>query len=331
MKRRLFSTMLCALALLLLMGAGVEPSSSVAYLIEEESTNTQTEEVLEAGIETGTEQSEETVPQKKAMHSSEESEVEIVIEEAPAVDPTFLIDGQPVQEATGRTLINGVTYVAIAPTALELDSTAQVNWDGGSRTVTVQTANLHLTAQVGQLFVQANGRFLYAEDGVQMYGDRVMVPLRILTEAFDARLNWDSASNVIRVQRGSGALVSGDQYYNQDDLFWLSRVIYAESGNQSLKGQMAVGNVIMNRVHSHLFPNGIHEVIAQRNQFTNYRGGKLANRTPNESSVLAAKLVLDGGVVEESEGALYFDSLVHSWAARSKTYVCTIGGHKFYR
>jgi hypothetical protein len=61
------------------------------------------------------------------------------------------------------------------------------------------------------------------------------------------------------------------------------------------------------------------------------RGGKLANRTPNESSVLAAKLVLDGGVVEETEGALYFDSLARSWASRSKTYLCTIGGHKFYR
>ncbi len=325
MKRRLLSTMLCALALLLLMGAGVEPSSSEALLIEKESTVAQNEEVLETGEEAGMEESVEE-------HSSEEEIViEEIVEVVPAVDAGFLIDGNPVCETTARMMVNGVTYVALAPTVLEFDPNAQISWDGGSRTVTVRTANLHLTAQVGQLYVQANGRYLYAQDGVQMNGDRVMIPLRILTKAFQADLKWESASNTVCVQRSSGALISGDQYYNQDDLFWLSRVIYAESGNQSLKGQMAVGNVIMNRVNSHLFPNGIHEVIAQRNQFTTYRGGKLANRTPNESSVLAAKLVMDGGVVAETEGALYFDSLANSWASRSKTYVCTLGGHKFYR
>ena len=70
MKRRLLSTMLCALALLLLMGAGVEPSSSEAILIEKESTVTQNEEVLETGEETGMEEIAEE-------HGSEE----VVIEE----------------------------------------------------------------------------------------------------------------------------------------------------------------------------------------------------------------------------------------------------------
>ena len=352
MKRRLLSTMLCALALLLLMGAGVEPSSSEAQLIEKKSITKQ-EVVLEKNItpsvqlgkkETEVISQEEPVLFEEEMHSNdglEEEDIveeviqetveETVVEEAPAVDAGFLIDGKPAPETTGRTMVNGVTYVALAPTVLEFAPDAQVSWDGGSRTVTVRTADLHMTAAVGQLYVQANGRYLYAQDGVQMHGDRVMVPLRILTKVFNANLNWDSSMHAVHVQRGSGVLVSGNQYYNQDDLFWLSRVIYAESGNQSLKGQMAVGNVVLNRVHSPLFPNSVHEIIAQRNQFTTYRGGKLANRTPNESSVLAAKLVLDGGVVAESEGALYFDSLVKSWAARSRTYVCTLGGHKFYR
>lgn len=348
MKRRLLSTMLCALALLLLMGAGVEPSSSEAQLIEKKSI-TEKEVVLEKNIVPGIQlgRKDKEVDSRKEIVSQEESVLvveeshgtekmeeiveEIIIEEAPAVDAGFLIDGKPVPETTGRTMVNGVTYVAIAPTVQEFAPDAQVSWDSGSRTVTVRTANLHMTATVGQLYVQANGRYLYAQDGVQMHGDRVMVPLRILTKVFNANLSWDGGAGIVRVQRGSGVLVSGDQYYNQDDLFWLSRVIYAESGNQSLKGQMAVGNVVMNRVHSHLFPNSVHEIIAQKNQFTTYQGGKLANRTPNESSVLAAKLVLDGGVVAESEGALYFDSLVKSWAARSRTYVCTLGGHKFYR
>ena len=88
--------------------------------------------------------------------------------------------------------------------------------------------------------------------------------------------------------------------------------IYAESGNQPLEGQMAVGNVVLNRVASPIYPNTIEGVLAQKNQFSTYQSGSLAKRTPNESSVIAAKLVLDGGVVEETRGALYFDSSVGS-------------------
>lgn len=336
MKRKLFSTMLCGFALVLLMGAGVEHDSSAAPVIEEESTSlTQSEQVLETGDPTGTEQSQVSQPQageETAPVVPEENEVvETPPVEVPPVDPTFLIDGQPAQEATSRVLINGVTYVAMGPTVRDIAPDAQISWNGSTRTATVKTANLNLTAKVGDLYAVANGRYLYAPDCIKMQGDSVMIPLKILTRAFDAKLSWNRANNVITVQRGSGAIASGQQFYNQDSLFWLSRVIYAESGNQSLEGKMAVGNVVMNRVHSPLFPNTILGVLSQRNQFTTYRGGNLAYRTPNEGSVIAAKLVLDGAVVEETSGALYFDSLVNSWASRHKTFVCKLGAHRFYR
>ena len=46
--------------------------------------------------------------------------------------------------------------------------------------------------------------------------------------------------------------------------------------------------------------------------------------------MIAAKLVLDGGVVEEVKNALYFDSAANSWASRNRTCVAVIGGHRFY-
>ena len=338
MKRKLFSTMLCAVALVLLMGAGVESDSSAATVNEEESTSvTQSEQVLETGTPTGTEQSPESQPQEGEQTGSAENEAEAPaveeppVVEVPPVDPNFLINGQPAHKDTGRMLVKDVTYVAMGPTVKEIAPDAQITWDGKNRIATVKTGKLTLTAKVGDVYAVANGRYLYAPDGIKMQGDRVMIPLKILTRAFDAKLSWNSSTRVVAVQRGSGAIVSGDQFYNQDSLFWLSRVIYAESGNQSLKGKMAVGNVVMNRVNSPLFPNTILGVLSQRNQFTTYRGGNLAYRTPNEGSVLAAKLVLDGAVVEESCGALYFDSLANSWASRHKTFVCKLGAHKFYR
>ena len=51
----------------------------------------------------------------------------------------------------------------------------------------------------------------------------------------------------------------------------------------------------------------------------------------NESSIIAAKLVMDGGVVEEVKNALWFDAMCsNSWAARHKACLVIIGGHKFY-
>lgn len=370
MKRKLFSSLLCAFALLLLMGAGVEPDTAALVIEEESASSAQDGQALETGIPAGEEENlpleedpdqgepapEEGEPEEKPGQEEAPQEPEEQIPEGPepegeplpeeepfpeeeplpeepepSVDLLFQINGWPASLETGRTLDNGVTYVALAPTVRQLAPEAQINWDGAAQTVTVTTPVLTLTAHVGDFYAEANGRFLYIQDGVQLRENRVFVPLKVLTEAFDARLSWDAATGGIAVWSGSGALVSGDEYYNQDDLFWLSRIIYVESGNQPLKGKVAVGNVVLNRVESPLFPNNIVDVLAQRNQFTSYQGGKMAERTPNESSVLAAKLVLDGGVVEETRGALYFDSLANSWASRIKTCVGVIGAHKFYR
>ena len=197
-------------------------------------------------------------------------------------------------------------------------------------TATVTTPALRLTAKVGQLYLEANGRYLYLPEGVQLSGGRVIVPLWAVAEAFGATVGWNAATGTVTVTRGSGAIQPGDSYYNQEDLFWLSRVIYAESGNQSLEGKMAVGNVVMNRVKHPSFPSTIEGVLAQKNQFTTYWSGHIGRSSPNAESVIAAKLVLDGGVVEEVKNALYFDSAASSWASRNRTCVAVIGGHRFY-
>ena len=60
-----------------------------------------------------------------------------------------------------------------------------------------------------------------------------------------------------------------------------------------MEGKIAVGNVVLNRVNDPRFPNTVYGVVFQRNQFTPAMTGTI-NRTPNESSVIAAKLCLEG-------------------------------------
>ena len=319
MKHKLFSVVLCGFALILLTGAGAAEAETGVLLMDEE--------IGEAAQQVETLYTEAELPETAVPAAEGVSPQELTEQ----IDTALCVDGEYVSVEVARVQHDGVTYVALAPMAKELDESVQIGWDGSSSTVTVKSSKLSLTAKVGQLYIQANGRYLYVPEGVQMVGGKVTVPLSVLVKAFDARLSWDAASGTVVVNRGSGAIQSGDSYYNQDDLFWLSRIIQAECGNQPLEGRMAVGNVVMNRVKNPAFPSTVKGVLSQKNQFTTWKNGALANRTPNATSVIAAKLVLDGGEVESTKGATFFDSNSNSWAARNKTCVAVIGNHKFYK
>ena len=319
MKHKLFSVVLCGFALILLTGAGAAEAETGVLLMDEE--------IGEATQQVETLYTEEELPETAVPAAEGVSPQELTEQ----IDTALCVDGEYVSVEVARVQHDGVTYVALAPMAKELDESVQIGWDGSSSTVTVKSSKLSLTAKVGQLYIQANGRYLYVPEGVQMVGGKVTVPLSVLVKAFDARLSWDAASGTVVVNRGSGAIQSGDSYYNQDDLFWLSRIIQAECGNQPLEGRMAVGNVVLNRVKNPAFPSTVKGVLSQKNQFTTWKNGALANRTPNATSVIAAKLVLDGGEVESTKGATFFDSNSNSWAARNKTCVAVIGNHKFYK
>lgn len=336
MKRKLFSTLLCAFALLLLMGAGVEQdSAAAAIVIEEESASADgSAQVLETGIQTGIEaqDTEEISADEIYLEAinSDGTQTSVTAEPAVALDHTLLVNGQPVPADTGKTVEQGTTYVALAAMAQTLDPSVTITWDGGSSTAAVQSAVLDLTAKVGQQYLVANGRYLYVPEGVRMEAGRVVVPLKELVKAFDAKLSWDPADGTTSITTGSGG------HRLRRLLLQPGRPVLAVprglrgEREQSLDGKIAVANVVLNRVKSPIFPNTIEGVLAQKNQFPTYGSGSLAKRTPNEGSIIAAKLAMDGAVVEEAAGALYFDSASNSWASRNKTHITTIGGHKFY-
>ena len=322
MKRKLFSVVLSAFALLLLMGAAAAPSPVSALLAEEESAVSQ-----ETGLETEA-QSPEEFPELEEPGDSVPEEAPVEVPEE-AGDPMLLINGDPAPLEIDRSLQKQTTYVALEVLAKVLEPAAQVSWDGS--VMTVVTNQLTMTAKVGQLYVVANGRYLYVPEGVQLaQSGRVVVPLRVAAKAFGAEVDYAAYTGIVTVTSGSGTILSGDEFYNQDDLFWLSRVIYRESGNQSLEGQMAVGNVVLNRVADPVFPDTVEGVLAQKNQFTTYKSGVLRKTNPSASSIIAAKLVMDGGVVEETRGALFFDCSTNSWAARNKRHIAAFGDHNFY-
>ena len=61
----------------------------------------------------------------------------------------------------------------------------------------------------------------------------------------------------------------------EEDLKLLASIIYCEAKGEPYEGKVAVGNVVLNRVRHHRYPDTISEVVYERNQFTPVRNGML--------------------------------------------------------
>ena len=68
----------------------------------------------------------------------------------------------------------------------------------------------------------------------------------------------------------------------KDDLELLAKLVEAESGNQSLLGRRMVADVVLNRIDHDDFPDNLHDVVFQKNQFAT--AGKLDSVIPSELS-----------------------------------------------
>ena len=266
---------------------------------------------------------------------------------------------EPVEEPESFVLLNGIpqlveyeirdgtTYVTVSSFAAMADPQAEITEEDGVVAVSsarveqvvddegnaadVVQETLSMTASVRDPYIVANGRYVYVKGGLTTVNGQAAAPIRKLAEVFNLDVFYDAAANkalLTHVEGRSAYIQSGDSYYDEDALYWLSHIINAESGNQSLEGKIAVGNVVMNRVNSDEFPNTIYDVLHQKNQFSPVSSGSI-KRNPNDGSIVAAKLVMEG--VEVVPTALFFNMKgMNTYASRNRNYVTTIGAHAFY-
>jgi N-acetylmuramoyl-L-alanine amidase len=245
---------------------------------------------------------------------------------------SLTLDGVPV--LTGACAeINGTIYVPVER-FVNLFGSFDVTYTASPEQVTVAGDNLSIQVHVGDAYITVNGRVLYTGAKVLSLRGWIFAPLPALATAVNAQLTvkqgWYQAS---LTSGNPAAVASASQVYNSTDLYWLSRIISAEAKGESLEGQIAVGNVVLNRVRSSEFPSTVKEVIFDTKygvQFSPVSNGTIYD-TPTESAVLAAKICLEGYSLSDS--ALYFFNpalATSSWIKRSRTYIMTIGNHAFY-
>ena len=100
----------------------------------------------------------------------------------------------------------------------------------------------------------------------------------------------------------------------------LARVVYAESNTETLEGQIAVAQVVLNRVRSESFPDTVSEVIYQERQFST--APILDSVTPTENNYEAVDLAFELEVVP-------YDVLYFSRGAENDRVWGRIGAHVF--
>ncbi len=87
------------------------------------------------------------------------------------------------------------------------------------------------------------------------------------------------------------------------DTYLLARVIHAEARGEPLEGQVAVGAVLLNRLHDARFPKTLSQIIFKRGEFCTVRDGQIW-MTPNQQAIKAAQLAVSGW--DPTNGAVYF-------------------------
>ena len=221
----------------------------------------------------------------------------------------------------------GVTYVRLADLLEEMGGW-ETQWDHTSRTAWAETDLFTLDVPAQRSYVLADG-FSFDTGGRSLLrAGRTYVPLRSMANLLGARVDfvdWDTPVRVLDI---------GTASCTEEDFYWLCRIISAESKGESLLGQIAVGNVILNRAASSQFPNTVKGVVFDRKngvQFEPVSNGSIYDE-PTEQSILAARLVLAG--VDAAGESLYFFNPALSkgqWVRANRTYDSTIGCHMFFR
>ena len=243
---------------------------------------------------------------------------------------TVSINGKTLSEPA--VMINSTLYLPLRAFANSL-GTANVSYNKTTKTATLTMNGLYLTATDGGFVTYANDRPLFSfSPNVLMSNGRMYIPASALTKALGVEIKAQNNSTV-SISGSYTPLTHASKFYREDEVYWLARIITAESAGESLIGQIAVGDVILNRVRSPLYPNTIYGVIFDRKygvQFSPVLDGRIYN-TPTYTATLAAKICLEGTSL--SDNAMFFlnpKTAESNWIVKSREYAYTIGGHDFY-
>jgi N-acetylmuramoyl-L-alanine amidase len=226
-------------------------------------------------------------------------------------------------------LIENEVYVPVVHFS-EAMADCTVSFD--MKTLNITADGLTFEAVIGAQYFTANGRYFFQKQGIEQDEDgQIRLPLSIMAKIFGCEYYFDVDSKSAYLKSSGEFLEDGESYYDKEDLYWLSRIINAESRGEPFIGQIAGGTVVMNRTVDSKFPDTVHGVVFDGAQFSPAVSGSV-NMEPSEQCVIVAKIVLEG--YRLNDNILFFyamakDSVLRDGFEDTDTEM-VIGNHYFY-
>lgn len=108
------------------------------------------------------------------------------------------LNGQPVEfENIGPRQVQGRVLVPLRGVLEQMG--AQVGWDADSRTVTAGKSDLDLQMRIGSRSAMVNGQSVPLDVPAQIIAGTTMVPLRFISEALGASVQWVEATQTVQI------------------------------------------------------------------------------------------------------------------------------------
>lgn len=244
------------------------------------------------------------------------------------------INGDYIKSDVLPVIHNGTTFVPVRFISEAFES--DISYHDETRTVYISFNDSEIIIPIDEtdVYINENKHTLLYPSFIK--GDRTMVPLRFISEAFGADVSWNQEYYIADISLDRITVntdLIDNRNYDLDHILWLGRIIESESAGESMEGKVAVGNVVLNRVEHESFPNTIYGVIFDTKygvQFEPVLNGTIYN-TPSRDSVIAAKYTLLG--VDAADESLYFLNPAiasNTWISDNRQLCTIIGNHWFY-
>ncbi|OPY57983.1 MAG: hypothetical protein A4E55_01251 [Pelotomaculum sp. PtaU1.Bin035] len=125
--------------------------------------------------------------------------------------PRVFLDGQLMTFDVPPVIVEGRTLVPLRAVFQSLG--ANVTWDEDTKTVTAARGVTLIKLQIDNKTAFKNNQPVYLEVPPTIMNDRTLVPLRFVSEALEARVDWDGPSQTVTITskyKDSGALSKGE-------------------------------------------------------------------------------------------------------------------------
>ncbi len=248
---------------------------------------------------------------------------------------TLTVNDTLIKMDTEPFLYRGTTFVPVRFVS-EAIGAHSVTWDSATDTAVIQHEGKTIRLPKGKNGGYVNGTYVAVENGIQLVDDRLFVPVRFVSEQLDCQVDWIYETYTVDITKAGitvPAALVGSRSYTDDEIYWLSKIIHAESRGEPMNGKIAVGNVILNRVASTAYPNTIYGVIFDRRhgvQFSPVLDGSIYH-DPYGDSIIAAKRALSGeDVAGESLFFLNPKTAQSLWIPNNRPFFMSIANHDFY-